>query len=493
MKQAHKILSICLSVTLGFLPIFSLSDPVSAQENSLLTLDASGQAVPAIPITEELAPAPTAEPSISGNSTDFVAGEGPLSRIEGEEEHGFLESNDPFYSTSGSWGQPYDDLWWLKRVKADQAWAYSKGTNVPVAVIDTGVDYNHEDFNSNSFWTNSAELDGLPGVDDDYNGFIDDVRGWDFYNRDNNPLDDQGHGTHVAGIIGALADNGLGIAGVAPESKIIPIKVLNSQGSGYVTDVINAIRYAANLGALVINLSLGVAKYLLSRSLRTSFESAVAYAKQKGAVVVAAAGNNNGRVENTYPAGIKDVIAVGAIEPVTDNRAWFSNFGKLLDLVAPGVDVLSLKATGVAFGSSSVVNPNYVRASGTSMSSPVIAGVVALIRSGNPLLNFDQILNILRSTATDLGTKGFDSYYGYGLVNALGAVTSAVLSTSISTATESDNSSSQPGKGNASLKSVDAFPGVFLPQPSRPISPVFTPLGWSTASIGKIKKKKSGF
>jgi len=224
-------------------------------------------------------------------------------------------------------------------------------------------------------------------------------------------------------VIAATADNGIGIAGIAPESKIIPIKVLNSQGSGFVSDVISGIRYAADLGAKVINMSLGVLKNYLSRSWQISLENAVSYAISRGAVVVAAAGNNNSRVENTYPAGIKDVIAVGAIEPVTDQRAYFSNFGKLLDFVAPGVDILSLRAGGTSFGSSSVLDPAYSRASGTSFSSPIVAGVVALIRSKFPLLNLNDIYQRLKNSAVDLGSRGFDNYYGYGLVDALGALT----------------------------------------------------------------------
>jgi len=426
-KFVLKSIACFFSFCLVYLPTRTSSNVIYAAD---ATLDPAGQFVPTVPaITEEKAIAERTEKKETSatqtqaqslpNVTDFLT-EGGISRADDEEVH--LESNDPFYSTSGSWGQSYDDLWWLKRVRADQAWSLSRGTNVPVAVIDTGLDFNHPDIAGN-LWTNQAELNGIPGFDDDGNGFVDDVRGWDFYNRDNDPRDDNGHGTAVAGVIGALADNALGIAGIAPESKIIPIKVLNSAGRGYVSDVISAIRYAADLGAKVINMSLGVLKTFLSKSLQTSFENAVSYAKSKGSVLVAAAGNDNNRVENSYPAGIKDVIAVGAINPVTDQRAYFSNFGKLLDFVAPGVDILSLRAGGTSFGSSSVVDPAYSRASGTSFSSPIVAGVVALIRSKFPLLTFDQIYGRLRNSAVDLGAVGFDNFYGYGLVDALGALT----------------------------------------------------------------------
>gem|GEM_PF-6098938 len=164
------ILSFCL-VFLPVLPSSSIS--LCAAEP---TLDPTGQFVPTIPAVmkeeKKEAEAPPKTDSLA-NVTDFVM-QGGISRVDDEEVS--MESNDPFYSTSGSWGQSYDDLWWLKRVQADQAWSISRGTNVPVAVIDTGIDFNHPDLAAN-VWTNLAELNGVPGVDDDHDGFIDDVHG----------------------------------------------------------------------------------------------------------------------------------------------------------------------------------------------------------------------------------------------------------------------------------------------------------------------------
>ena len=420
MRHASKIFNTFLSFTIAFFSVAPFSGPVFADqpEQPSLTLNSVGQAVAVVSAVNPPAnPVEVSEPS-SSSSTDFLSEESPLSAAD-EKEEVSIESNDPFYSTSGSWGQSYDDLWWLKRVKADQAWTYTRGAGATVAVIDTGLDYTHPDIAAN-LWTNPGEIAGN-GIDDDRDGFIDDVHGWDYVNGDNDPMDDHGHGTHVSGIIAAAADNAEGIAGIAPESKIIPIKVLGSNGSGFVTDVISAIRYAAKLGAQVINLSLGILKNYLSKSLKSAFESAVNYAKNRGTVVVAAAGNSNARVEDNYPSGIKDVIAVGAIDP-NNQRAWFSNFGQLLDFVAPGVDVLSLKAAGVSFGSSSVVDPDYVRASGTSMASPVVAGVVALLRAQNPNITYSQILDKLKRSAIDLGPSGFDINYGWGMVDAFGAL-----------------------------------------------------------------------
>ncbi len=478
-RSTAKIIILILNFFLIFQP--AIPPPSIALYAAEVTLNPTGQLVPTVPaVTDENTAEvkAVAQPHAESlpNVTDFIM-EGGISRADDEEV--FIESNDPFYSSSGSWGQSYDDLWWLKRVRADQAWSISRGTDVPVAVIDTGFDFNHPDLASN-LWSNLAELNGTPGIDDDHNGFIDDIHGWDFYNQDNDPRDDHGHGTAVSGVIAAVADNTLGIAGIAPESKIIPIKVLNSQGSGFVSHVISAIRYAADLGAKVINMSLGVLKNFLSKSLQTSFQNAVSYAKSKGSVLVAAAGNENSRVENSYPAGIKDVIAVGAIEPVTDQRAYFSNFGKLLDFVAPGVDILSLRATGTSFGSSSVVDPAYSRASGTSFSSPIVAGVVALIRSKFPLLNFDNIYQRLRSSAVDLGAGGFDNFYGYGLVDALGALTVSSVSSINSTKQISIGSASVLNLGysfSRATRGAEFNPDIPDPMPASDINyPNSTPL-----------------
>ncbi len=445
MKNTTWLNNIVLSFVIFTSSLFQFSSPVFAEpQQPTLTLDAVGQAVAVVPVNDPNLKTPDATELAfpDATTTEFLSNENPLSHVKSEDvsKDGLvsIESDDPFYSTSGSWGQSYDDLWWLKQVHAEQAWSYTKGAGVTVAVIDTGLDYNHPDIAAN-LWTKDKELNGLPGVDDDGNGYADDVHGWDFYNWDNDPLDDNGHGTHVAGIIAGVANNQIGIAGIAPEAKILPIKVLDSNGSGYVTDVVAAIRYAVNLGAKVINLSLGVFKNFLSRSLQTSFQSAINYATTKGAIVVAAAGNENSSVNNVYPAALTNVISVGATDS-TKTRAYFSNYGTLLDFVAPGVDILSLKAAGVSFGSDSVLDPNYVRATGTSMASPMVAGIVALLKAYFPKFSFTQIYDRLKKSVTDLGTKGFDKYYGWGLVDALKAFTLGVTpSTSVLTSSVSVN------------------------------------------------------
>ena len=209
--------------------------------------------------------------------------------------------NDPYYSSSGAWGNSYRDLWGSQSISVETAWDTSQGDGVLVAVVDTGLDYNHEDIAGN-VWSNDGEvgLDGngndkrLNGIDDDGNGLIDDWRGWDFVTidgnpGDNDPMDNHGHGTHVSGTIAAVGNNALGMIGVAPHAKIMALKGLDAAGSGSTKDSSNAIIYAAVKGASVTNLNGGgqgpTPQILID---------AISYANNvKGAVVVAAAGNNN--------------------------------------------------------------------------------------------------------------------------------------------------------------------------------------------------------
>jgi hypothetical protein len=280
-----------------------------------------------------------------------------------------------------------DAPWGIDRVKAPEAWAKGyTGQGVVVAVIDSGVDYNHPDL-KNNIWQNTDEIAGN-NIDDDKNGYVDDVRGWDFVGfGDNNPMDWDGHGTHVAGTI-AASNNGFGVTGVAPNAKIMPVRVLNAFGKGNVFDTSAGIRYAADNGADVINLSLG--GYYNS----AVEDAAIQYAIDKGVVVVMSAGND-GLSTPTYPAKNADRggIAVGAINQ-QNTVAYFSNdAGKLLDyVVAPGVDV-----------SSTTPFNNYRFYSGTSMAAPHVAGVAALMLSANPNLTPSQVEDIITQTANPSG------------------------------------------------------------------------------------------
>jgi subtilisin family serine protease len=276
--------------------------------------------------------------------------------------------------------------WGLDGVNAPEAWAQGyTGQGVVVAVVDSGVDYNHSDLSGN-IWVNSGEI-ADNGVDDDGNGFIDDVRGWDFFDGDNDPMDSDVHGTHIAGTI-AAENNGFGVTGVAYNATIMPVRVIDSEG-GTISDIAAGIRYAADNGADVINLSLG--GYFPS----TEREEAIRYASDRGVVVVMAAGNE-GASQPVYPARYATDwgIAVGAVDS-NKTLANFSNRAGATPLdyvVAPGVDILS-----------TTPGNSYQSFDGTSMATPHVAGVAALILSANPNLTPAEVESLLTQTANRTG------------------------------------------------------------------------------------------
>jgi thermitase len=290
--------------------------------------------------------------------------------IDGEVS-AFFNPDDPLYPRQ----------WHLPSVSAPQAWDLTTGsTQVIIAVIDTGVDYNHPDLAGKT------------------------VAGYNFVSRNADPMDDNGHGTHVAGIAAASGNNALGVAGVDWSARIMPLKVLNAQGSGYESDVASAIRYAADHGARVINMSLG------GPNDSYTVREAVNYAFNKGVTLVAAAGNNASSV--SYPAACENVIAVGALDS-QNGLLPYSNRGPALDLTAPGASILSTVPGG------------YQEMSGTSMASPVVAGCASLLLARNPSYSPSQVEKALEGGATDLGVAGFDSTFGYGKVNAYAALDSS--------------------------------------------------------------------
>jgi subtilisin family serine protease len=270
--------------------------------------------------------------------------------------------------------------WNLNAVHAAEAWAFARGSgDVIVAVIDSGVNLQH------------PELSGrlMPG--------------YDFVNHDQDANDDLGHGTTVAGIIAANCDNHLQVAGLTWQAKVMPMKVLDSRGDGYDSDVAAAIIEAADRGAQVINLSLGGA------APSQTLQQAVDYAYARGATIVAAAGNAHAPVY--YPAACEHVIAVGA-STETSTIASFSNFGATLDLVAPGVGVVGISAD------SSVART----VSGTSFSSPQVAAAATLLLSVDQALGPDEIGQLLIDGATDLSSSGWDETSGFGLLNILASI-----------------------------------------------------------------------
>ena len=279
-----------------------------------------------------------------------------------------------------------NQLWNLNKVQAADAWNYlpanSPGTSeVIVAVIDTGVNINHPDLKDN-IWVNTAELNGKVGVDNTGNGFKNDYYGWNFVDNNNNVLDDHGHGTHVAGTIAAVGDNAIGVVGVAPNAKILPLKALNSAGSGFASDVTKAINYSTALRLSGQNVVAINCSFIFSSS-NTAMNTAIINAGNAGIVVVAGAGNNSYNLDVTkmYPASTEapNVITVGATTS-TDAWATYSNYGSAVDVAAPGSSIYS-----------TTMNGGYGLMSGTSMATPHVSGMVALIAATNPNLTPEQI------------------------------------------------------------------------------------------------------
>lgn len=339
---------------------------------------------------------------------------------------------DPHYRATGSWKQPYPDQWGMHRIgltaDARSAWHRLPAGAAPVivAMIDTGLDWNHLDIAWENLWKNPGEIPDN-GRDDDGNGFVDDLIGWNFYENSNKPWDHDGHGTFTAGIVAATWNNGAGIAGINPMARIMVLKALNSFGNSRASFLARAIVYAADNGARVINLSVG------GKELSAMEIAAVRHAVSKNCVVVVAAGNDGVSVDDFGMAGMPEVITVGAAGP-DDKRAAFSNYGKAVDLLAPGVDILSLRARrtdtlldipGGQYGAGAAFvggDNRYYRAAGTSFAAPFVTGVASLLISANPSLTAAQVRRMLTSTARDVGAPGVDQFSGYGMVDAAAAL-----------------------------------------------------------------------
>jgi subtilisin family serine protease len=284
--------------------------------------------------------------------------------------------------TTRSADDPYlGSLWGMSIINAPGAWDVNTGSPaVTVAVVDTGVEYTHPDLAAN-IAINSAEVPSN-GLDDDQNGFVDDVYGYDFINNDASPMDDNFHGTHCAGTIGAVGNNGVGVVGVAWNVKLMPVKVLSGTGSGSIATVAAGINYAVSRGVKIVSMSLGTSSY------SQTLEDAVRNAKQHGTLIVAAAGNS-GQNSDLYPlypaASTQDNVISVAASNQTDGLASFSNFGaNSVDIAAPGVSILS-----------TALSQGYAYASGTSMATPHVAGMAAILASVNSSLSYADIKSAL--------------------------------------------------------------------------------------------------
>jgi subtilisin family serine protease len=294
----------------------------------------------------------------------------------------------------------YPEQWALPKIEAPAAWALARGMAAPIAIIDTGLDLDHGDLQA-KLWVNPGEIPGN-GLDDDGNGYVDDVHGYDIRNDDATPQDDNGHGSHVGSIAAASSNDAFGVAGVAWDTPLMAVKVLHSNRDGTWADVAEGVIYAADNGARIINLSLG------GTSPNATLELAVTYALSKGCLLVAAAGNNSGAV--LYPARLPGVVAVAAT--TSTDQVWSgSSRGPEVDLAAPGVGVLGCDSAG-----------SWYLLTGTSMAAPHVAGVAALIWGLRPELPRPEPLTIMRATADDIGAPGEDDNSGAGRLNARAAV-----------------------------------------------------------------------
>lgn len=319
----------------------------------------------------------------------------------------------------------YQYLYGMSKISAPQAWGITTGSaDVVVAVIDTGVQYTHPDLSEN-IWVNSGEIPN-DGIDNDGNGYIDDVHGYDFVTGDSDPSDENGHGTHVSGTIGAVGNNNYGVVGVNHTVSIQALRVLGASGSGYTSDIISAVNYAAANGASVINMSLGGPGY------SEVFEDAIRSAGTHGVLVVVAAGNEAADNDSTptYPASyaLPNMITVAATDD-NDELADFSNYGaSTVQIAAPGVDILSTVPTN-----------QFAYFSGTSMATPHLAGAAALIKAANPDLSALSLRALILDTGDTLSGLGGVVSTGKRL-NIGDAVAAAVGATPIPDPTPTVNS-----------------------------------------------------
>jgi subtilisin family serine protease len=311
------------------------------------------------------------------------------------------------------------DQWALEKIKAFDAWEITQGSDsVLLAIIDTGIDYIHPDL-KNKIYINPGEsgTKSNNGIDDDNNGFVDDYMGWDFTDRlgfpfdstggdylnwDNDPNDEQGHGTYISGIAAAETNNLTGVAGVAPKIKVLNLRAFDPGGYGEEDDVASAILYAIKMNCKVINMSFGDNAFSLV------LRDVIRYAYSQGLVLVASSGNS-GSSDPHYPSGYSEVICVGNSTP-DDFVSGSSNYGSTLDLVAPGTFIVTTARDN-----------NYASINGTSASAPFVSAAASLILSKQSFSN-EEVKQILKSTSDDISESGWDLRSGAGRLNLFKAL-----------------------------------------------------------------------
>ncbi len=298
--------------------------------------------------------------------------------------------NDPYYS-------PYQ--WHMTRIGMETVWDITSGSgSVIVAVIDTGVKQSLQDLAQTTF-----------------------CAGYDFINMDNDPTDDEGHGSHVCGTIAQSTNNGIGVAGIAYSTTIMPVKVLGADGTGSYDQIADGIYFAVDNGAKVLNLSLG------GYGSNSTLENAVNYAWNNGAIILCAAGNDNVS-QLHYPSAYTNAVAVTATNYL-DQKADYSNYGSYVDIAAPGGDGNDNNGDGYMDGvlqnTFGATGEGYYFYTGTSMATPHVAGVAASMFAVNPSITNAEVRNILETTADDIGAAGWDQYFGNGLLDGAEAVQQA--------------------------------------------------------------------
>jgi thermitase len=315
-----------------------------------------------------------------------------------------MEPNDTYWSRQ----------WGPLKIGAPAAWDKMVGrSDIVIAILDTGADVDHADL-AGQLWVNPGEVPGN-SLDDDGNGQVDDIHGWQFtHDADENPYqsdnidDDHGHGTHVTGIAVAQGNNERGIAGLAWGCRAMIVKVLDENGDGWYSDVADGVVYAVDNGARIVNLSLGGADE------SSVMEDAVQYAQARGALVVAAAGNSGSAV--LYPAAYDGALAVAASD-ANDRWATYSCSGPEVELAAPGSSIYS-----------TCIGDRYCYKSGTSMATPHVSGLAALIWSGYYTYTAAQVRQRMIDTAQDIESPGWDPYSGWGRIDAREALSAVVPS-----------------------------------------------------------------
>ena len=361
-----------------------------------------------------------------------------------------LTPNDPSYSSQ----------WGLSNINAPAAWNYfSTGSNVVVAIVDDAVERTHADLSPN-LWVNTGEIAGN-NIDDDNNGYIDDINGYDVASNDNNPNPPSSsfdHGTHVAGIVSARSNNGVGVASIGFSCKLMCVKSTSTVGQ--VTNGYDGILYAAVSGADIINMSWG------GPGTSTTAQNIVNYAAGEGCILIAAAGNDDVNTQ-FYPAAYNNVVSVAATTS-TNTKASFSNYGSWIDVSAPGNNIYS-----------TTVGNSYGNKSGTSMASPMVAGLAGLMKSLNPTMPNADLINCLLTTAVNIDAQNptFIGELGSGRIDAAAAM--ACVATSLNNPPVADFS--------ANFTAISAGGSVLFTNLS-----TYNPTGWNWTFTGGTPASFSG-